>query len=281
MSFLSANEILLVFDCKKSNFKIDFYETKSVCHTFPHLNKPIFIINENTNSKTNMEIIYALTENIYVKSNFETGSMKDTNYGYLKLNKSTLNKFNKVFNEIEISKKFVSYHELGHIYFKKKKNSKLEREIFSDIFALSLLGCEVKDIDNYAEILKDFRFNELLEKDGITHYSVFAINLYQDEEQICPEDKILNAKNIASKITEKTKSIDLIKIKLISLIKKDKNKVYILSLANAIYKKKMDVESSKQEAIKTINKFQDISFDDLEKNGIYQFYFKQLLRINN
>lgn len=281
--FIIANDIHLLFDCKKSNLDVDFYKTESICHILPSIKQPILILNKNTNTEINKELLYALTENSYISNGFNTEALMGDGFGYVKFNEKQIENLQKVFKDKEIAKRFITYHELGHIYYNEENQTTFEREMFSDIFALGLFesnGIKIHEIKNS---LKAYRKEEALKENKITHYSVFALENYRSNKMIECKKNITCIKKEAKNIVNNVKKSDLIKTTLLRLMKVNDERRFInlLILANLIYGENFNITMSKELVVEKIKKLPKISFESFVSNKKYQDYFLDLLKYNS
>ncbi len=275
----NANEIEIMFDCQNNSIKYNYYETKDICHFIPLSDVPVLFFNEHTNTEINKEMIFALTGNNYIKKGFNTEALVSDEFGYVKLNKKDVESFSSVFGDVVLAKKFITYHELGHIYFNNGSEYTLKREMFSDLFALKMVEKEGFDFNKIKIYLMDYRKNEAVKKDSLTHFTTFFLEDYKETDSECLLNElscIINESKKAIKIFSKK---EVFKERLISNIEKSEREWYhsYLFLTGYVYDKTFPYNLSKEALIKELRGFSEITLEDmLNDDGLKEYYLRML-----
>ncbi len=275
----NANEIEIMFDCQNNSIKYDYYETEDICHFIPLSDVPVLVLNEHTNTEINKEILFALTGNNYIKKGFNTEALISDDFGYVKLNKKDVENFSGVFGDITLAKKFIIYHELGHIYFNNGSEYTLKREMFSDLFALKMLEKEGFDFNKIKISLMDYRKNEAVKKDSLTHFTTFFLEDYKETNSECLLNElscIINESKKAVKIFSKK---EVFKERLISNIEKSEREWYhsYLFLTGYVYSKTFPYNLSKEALIKELRGFSEITLEGMLKDDKLKEYYLRML----
>jgi hypothetical protein len=276
---VKSGDLNLFFDCKKSTLSTDFYKTNDVCHYIPMSSNPIFILNKFTNTEVNKEMAFALTENSYFKSTFKSESFRDKDYGYVKLSDSEIVKMNVIFNNESTTKKFITYHEFGHIFFVNEGLSKTEREMLSDLFALSLLISDGFTINEIIKNLKKYRKNEAIEQSTLSHYTVPALDVYNVDDVLNCSGELVCLSDVLISVKEEAMNMDYIKEKFYELLKLSEGEDYygILLLGGDVYKGGLSSLFIKDEALDKIKSFKTIEFREVVANKDLTEKFLNLL----
>lgn len=275
----NANEIEIMFDCQNNSIKHDYYETESICHFVPLSDVPVLILNEKTNTEVNKEMLFALTGNNYIKKGFNTEALISEDFGYVKLNKKDVEKFSDVFGDTALAKKFITYHELGHIYFNNASEYTLKREMFSDLFALRMLGSEGFDLNAIKIPLMKYRKREAIEKEVLTHFTTYFIESYKEENSKCVSNELSCVINDSKVLVENFSKQDVFKERLMSNIRSSNGKWFFnyLFLTEYIYNKKFSYDFSKEDLIKEIKSYPEISLNFmLEDKQLKDYYLRML-----
>lgn len=275
----NANEIEIMFDCQNNSIKHDYYKTESICHFIPLSDVPVLVLNENTNTEVNKEMLFALTGNNYIKKGFNTEALISEDFGYVKLNKKDVEKFSDVFGDTALAKKFITYHELGHIYFNNASEYTLKREMFSDLFALRMLGSEGFDLNAIKIPLMKYRKREAIEKEMLTHFTTYFIESYKEENSKCVSNELSCVINDSKVLVENFSKQDVFKERLISNIEKSEREWYhsYLFLTGYVYDKTFPYNLSKEALIKELRGFSEITLEDmLNDDGLKEYYLRML-----
>jgi hypothetical protein len=275
----NANEIEMMFECEFNEISYDFYQTERICHFIPLKNEPIIILNESTNTEVNQEILFALTENHYIKKGFNTEALIDEEFGYVKLNKKDIELFTEIFGDSTIAKKFITYHELGHIYFNNKSEYTLKREMFSDLFALKMLDKENFDVNKIKIRLMDYRKREAVKKKSLTHFTTFFLEEYKVSNPRCVSNELPCIVNESKEWVASFSKKEVFKERLVSNIERSEEEWYhdYLFLTGYIYNKKFPYHLSKENLIKEFENFPEITLEKLLKDKKLKEYYLRML----
>lgn len=275
----SANEIEIIFNCQNNSVNYDYYQTEDICHFIPLKDIPVIVLNEFTNTEINKEMLFALTSNHYIKKGFNTEALISDKFGYLKLNKKDVEVFTEVFGDEIVAKKFITYHELGHIYFNNASEYTLEREMFSDLFALRLLTSEGYVYNEVKNNLMEHRKSEAIEKDSLTHYTTFFIEKQKEKDLKCVSNELSCIISEIKKKIKETRKKDVFKKRLISNIKKSERKWFYgyKFITEDVYNKRFPYDISKEDLIKEIENFPEVNFISLLKNKKLKYSYLRML----